>query len=255
MTVDKDALTESRVALITGSTTGLGKAIALRLGRAGAKIALNYVNQHARAKATLDQFRAEGIQCELYQASVIDEAEINRLVSTVTSDLGSIDILVANATCDQPQRPIEDYDWSDYQRMLDYFVKSPLLLTKAVLAGMKSRRWGRIVNIGSEVFKRGAPNFSAYVAAKGAQEGWTRSMASELAPWGITVNIVCPGWIPVERHAADSQDAKDRYLDGIPMQRWGVPADVAAAVAFFAADDAAFMTGQSIQVSGGVTVG
>ncbi|MEE2755341.1 MAG: SDR family oxidoreductase [Myxococcota bacterium] len=255
MTVDKDALTESRVALITGSTTGLGKAIALRLGRAGAKIALNYVNQDARAKATLDQFRAEGIQCELYQASVIDEAEINRLVSTVTSDLGSIDILVANATCDQPQRPIEDYDWSDYQRMLDYFVKSPLLLTKAVLAGMKSRRWGRIVNIGSEVFKRGAPNFSAYVAAKGAQEGWTRSMASELAPWGITVNIVCPGWIPVERHAADSQDAKDRYLDGIPMQRWGVPADVAAAVAFFAADDAAFMTGQSIQVSGGVTVG
>jgi len=255
MTAHTDRLIDDRVALITGSTTGLGKAIALRLGRTGVKIALNYANQDARAQATLAEFRAEGITCELYRASVIDEAEIDRLIATVNADLGPVDILIANATCAQPQRPIDEYSWSDYQRMLDYFLKSPMLLTQSVVDGMKSRRWGRIINIGSEVFKRGAANFSAYVAAKGAQEGWSRSMASELAPWGITVNIVCPGWIPVERHANDTQASKDQYLAGIPMQRWGVPADVASAVAFFAADDAGFITGQSIQVSGGVTVG
>ncbi len=255
MTPDKDLFIDGRVALITGSTTGLGKAIALRLGRAGVTVALNYANQEARAKKTLEEFRAEGIQCGLYRASVTNEDAIERLVSAVMSDLGPIDILIPNATCTQPQKPIDDYSWSDYQRMLDYFLKSPFLLTKAVLDGMKKRRWGRIINIGSEVFKRGAPNFSAYVSAKGAQEGWTRSMASELAQWAITVNIVCPGWIPVERHINDTQESKDQYLSGVPMQRWGVPTDVASAVAFFAADDAGFITGQSIQVSGGVTVG
>ena len=246
---------EGRVALVTGSTTGLGKAIALHLGRAGAKVALNYANDKGRASAALEALRADGIQCDLYRASVIDDRDITELVQTISADMGPIDILVPNATCAQPQKPIEDYQWPDYQLMLDYFLKSPMLLTQAVIGDMKRRRWGRIINIGSEVFRRGNPNFSAYVAAKGAQEGWTRSMASELARWGITVNIVCPGWIPVERHENDPQAAKDDYLAGIPMNRWGIPADVASAVAFFASDEAGFMTGQSVQVSGGITVG
>ena len=120
---------------------------------------------------------------------------------------------------------------------------------------MKQRRWGRIVNIGSEVFRRGVPNFSAYVAAKGAQEGWTRSMANELAPWNITVNIVAPGWIPVERHADDPQEHKDGYKKLIPLGRWGVPDDVAGAIVFLASDAASFITGQSLAINGGITVG
>lgn len=246
---------DGRVALVTGSSKGLGKAMAMALGGAGAKVALNYKNGEAEACATLDEFRAAGHQGALYRASAIDAGEIADMVARIEAELGPVDILVVNATPAQPQRPIEDYDWDFHQSMLDYFVKSPFMLARAVLPGMKARRHGRIVNIGSEVFKLGVAPFSAYVAAKGAQNGWTRAMAHELAPWNITVNMVAPGWIPVDRHKDDPQELKDRYLAGIPLGRWGVPEDVAGAVVYLASDAAAFVTGADLHVNGGVTVG
>ena len=103
--------------------------------------------------------------------------------------------------------------------------------------------------------QRSVPNFSPYVAAKGALAGWTRSMATELAPWGITVKMVSPGWIPVERHDQDPKALKDGYRAQIPMRRWGAPGDVGGVVAFLASDAAAFLTGQDIAVNGGMTVG
>jgi 3-oxoacyl-[acyl-carrier protein] reductase len=243
-----------RVALVTGSTRGLGKAIAFALGAAGARVALNYANGRETAEATFAEFTALGCEGLLVRADVTDEGQVARLCAEVTKDLGPIDAVVANATPAQPQKPIEQYDWTFHQQMLDFFVKSPFLLARAVLPSMKERRFGRIVNIGSEVFRRGVPNFSPYVAAKGAQTGWTRSMASELAPWQITVNIVSPGWIPVERHRDDPQQQKDAYKALIPMQRWGVPADVGGVVTFLVSDAAAFVTGQDIAVNGGLTV-
>lgn len=243
-----------RVALVTGSSTGLGKAMALRLGAAGAKVAMNYANDEARAATAFDELRAAGGEGVMIRADVTDPADVKRLCAEATAALGPIDVLVPNATCEQPQMPIEEYDWAFYQRMLDFFVKSPYLLTMECLAGMKERRRGRIVNIGSEVFDRGVPNFSPYVAAKGAQRGWTRSMANELAPWGITVNMVSPGWIPVERHENDPPELKAGYLAGIPLGRWGVPDDVAHAVCYLACDEAGFVTGQTLVVNGGVTV-
>ncbi len=244
-----------RVALVTGSTAGLGKAIALALGQAGAKVAMNYANDEVRAERALAELRGAGVECGLFRGSVVTEEGVNRLVEEVSGQLGPVDIVVVNATPAQPQRPIEEYDWETYQAMLDFFVKSPFLLARACLLHMKSQRWGRIVNIGSEVFQRGVPNFSAYVAAKGGQSGWTRSMATELAPWGITVNMVSPGWIPVERHANDPQEAKDGYLAQVPAGRWGVPADIAAAVLYLAGEESAFVTGQNLAVNGGLTVG
>ena len=129
-----------------------------------------------------------------------------------------------------------------------------MLFTKAVLPGMKSRRNGRIIQIGSEAFEKGMPKFSNYVSAKGAQLGLTRSWALELAEWGITVNLVAPGWIPTERHAADTEESKRAYADGVPMKHMGVPADIAGAVAFLASDAAGFITGQKISVNGGNTL-
>lgn len=241
------------VALITGSSKGLGKQIAMTLGKAGAKVCFNYANNSEKAEATFQAFQAAGGEGMLVRADVTDPEQINKLVREVEEKLGEIDILVVNATPDQPQKPIEEYDWAFYQSMLDFFIKSPFLLTKAVLKGMKNKKWGRIINIGSEVYQTCVPNFSAYVAAKGGQVGWTRSMATELAPFGITVNIISPGWIPVERHENDPQDSKDAYLAGIPAGRWGIPKDVADAVLYFASEEASFVSGQTICVNGANT--
>jgi 3-oxoacyl-[acyl-carrier protein] reductase len=242
-------------AIVTGSSKGLGKAIALALGTAGAKVVINYYHGREQAEATLAAIQARDIEAVMIRADVTNERQVNKLVEETTKLLGAPDIAVLNATPDQPQKPIEKYDWDFHQQMLDFFVKSPFLMTRAMLPRMKKKKWGRIINIGSEVFRRGVPNFSPYVAAKGAQAGWTRSMASELAPWRITVNMVSPGWIPVERHEKDPRALKDGYEAMIPMRRWGVPGDVGGICAFLASQQASFITGEDIAVNGGMTVG
>lgn len=242
-----------RVALVTGSSTGLGKATAQALGLAGAKVAINYANARPRAEEALAEFQSAGVTAELFQADVTSAAEIDRMFTAIEGALGPVDIIVANATPAQPLKPIEEYDWTFYQQMLDFFVKSPYLLARRALPGMKERRHGRFINITSEVFLLGVAPFSAYVAAKGGQTGWSRSMCHELAPFGITVNMIAPGWIPVERHKDDPQSDKDAYLATIPMARWGKPEEVGAAAVYFASDEAGFVTGQTIAVNGGRT--
>ncbi len=243
-----------RVALVTGSTTGLGKSMAIALGRAGARVALNYHNNTARAEAAFADFKAAGGEGALFRGDVTSESDVPRLVAEITERLGPVDILVLNATPLQPLKPIEQYDWAFYQQMLDFFIKSPFLLGRACLPHMKAQRWGRIINIGSEVVARGVPNFTAYLAAKGGQNGFNRGLATEVARWGITVNMICPGWIPVERHANDPQEEKDAYRVLIPADRWGVPDDLGGAAVFLASEAASFVNGQNLHVNGGMTV-
>ncbi|MEY5025258.1 MAG: hypothetical protein RLZZ244_786 [Verrucomicrobiota bacterium] len=244
---------QNRVALVTGSTTGLGKAIAFALASAGAKVALNFQNNVARAEGVLAEFQKAGLPAALVRGDVTDEDSVRQMTEEIARTLGPIDILVLNATAPQPQKPIEEYDWAFYQQMLDFFIKSPFLLTRACLPHMKAQRWGRIINIGSEVVQRAVSPFTAYVAAKGGQNGFNRSLASELAPTGITVNMISPGWIPVERHENDPEELKQSYLSLIPMQRWGIPSDVAGAAVFLASEAASFITGQNLHVNGGMT--
>ncbi len=244
---------KNRVVLITGSTTGLGKAMALEFARAGARVVMNYYNNQQRAEASFAELSAIGSPCMLTQSNVTEEKSVERMYKSIQDTLGPVDILVPNATPAQPQNPIENYDWAFYQSMIDFFLKSPYLLTTACLPHMKRQKWGRIINITSEVFSLGVAPFTAYVAAKGAQVGFSRSLATELAPFGITVNMISPGWIPVERHEKDPQEMKDMYLASIPAGRWGLPQDVASAALYLASEDSGFVTGQTIAVNGGKT--
>jgi 3-oxoacyl-[acyl-carrier protein] reductase len=244
---------QGHVAIVTGSSTGLGHAIALTLGKAGARVAVNYSNNQARAEKSFAAFQAARVESILVRCDVTTEDGIEHLYKETEAKLGKPDILVPNATCEQPLKPIEEYDWAFYQTMLDFFIKSPFLLTRRGLAHMKSQKWGRIINITSEVFQRSVAPFSAYVAAKGGQIGWSRSMSRELAPFGITVNMVAPGWIPVERHEKDPQHLKDAYKALIPAGRWGTPQDVADAVLYLASPEASFVTGQTLCLNGGMT--
>jgi len=242
-----------KVALVTGSSRGLGYGVAKSLGNAGAKVVINYLNDRDSAEKALERLKADGTHAMLVRADVSDPEQIASLVEAVEEKFGSLDILVPNATPDQPQKPIEEYDAEFYRQMYDFFVMSPFHLAQAVLPGMKKRGHGRIINITSEVFHSSVPEFSAYVAAKGGQIGWSRSMANELAPYGITVNTVAPGWIPTERHEDDPQEDKDAYLQTIPLGRWGTPKDVGNAVSYFSSDEASFVTGQTLCVNGGRT--
>lgn len=245
---------KGRVALVTGASRGLGEAIATRLAQCGAKTAVNYFASEEKADKVVRNIQAAGGQAQAFEADVRDEQQVAHLVHAVEDRFGQIDILVINATGPQPFIPIESLTWEACLDQLEFFVKSPLLLAKQVVGGMKQRRHGRIINLGSEVFERGVAQFSNYVSAKGAQLGLTRSWAMELAPWQITVNQVSPGWIPTERHIDDPQEQKDAYAAAVPMGHMGEPEDIAAAVVYLASDGARFVTGQKISVNGGTTL-
>ena len=242
---------KNRVALVTGASRGLGASIARKLAEEGAKVAVNYFGSPQMAQDVVQQIRKAGGIAEAFRASVVDEKEVAELVAQTQKAFGPIDIVVANATGPQPFIPIEQLTWRICLDQLEFFVKSPMLLMQAVVGSMKARRYGRFINIGSEVFERGVAQFSNYVSAKGAQLGLTRSWAMELAPHQITVNLVAPGWIPTERHTNDPQQLKDEYARAVPMGRMGVIDDIGNAVAFLASDKAQFITGQKLSVNGG----
>jgi 3-oxoacyl-[acyl-carrier protein] reductase len=240
-----------RVALVTGSSRGLGSAIAARLARDGLAVAVNGRADDGRALAVAEAIRTGGGVAEAFTADVTDERRVAELAAAVTERLGAIDVLVLNATGSQPEAPVEDVSWDDHLAQLEFFVKSPVLLLRAVLPTMKARRHGRIIQIDSEVADRPAPGRSAYATAKNAQIGLMRSWAPELAPLGITVNAVAPGFIPVERHADVPEATVSAYLASVPAGRMGVPDDIAGAVSFFASEAAGFVTGQRLVVDGG----
>jgi 3-oxoacyl-[acyl-carrier protein] reductase len=249
------AVTHGRVALVTGSSRGLGAMIARRLARDGFAVAVNGRTRDEQVDAVAAAIRDEGGTAEGFGADVTDERQVAGLVAAVTDRLGPVDVLVLNATGPQPDGAVTDVTWADHLAQLDFFVKSPVLLGRAVLPGMRTRRYGRIVQIDSEVADRPPPGRSAYATAKSAQIGLTRSWARELAPLGITVNTVAPGFIPVERHADVPDNVKKEYLASVPAGRMGTPGDIAHAVSFLASEGAGFITGQRILVDGGRSLG
>jgi 3-oxoacyl-[acyl-carrier protein] reductase len=241
-----------RVALVTGGSRGIGRGIVLALVRRGAAVAFSYREREAPARELEAGIAALGGRAVALQCDVAVEEQVQGMAAEAAKALGPIDILVNNAgvTADGFLMMMDRAKWD---RVLRVNLDGAYFCIRATVRAMLMRGWGRIINITSEVFHRAVAPFSAYVAAKGGQIGWSRSMARELAPFGITVNMVAPGWIPVERHEKDPQAEKDAYKALIPAGRWGVPKDVADAVLYLASEESSFVTGQTLCVNGGMT--
>ena len=244
-----------RVALVTGSTRGLGRVIAERLARDGLAVAVNGRRDDGHAGDVVRRIRNDGGVAESFLGDVTDEDQCAELVRAIAGGLGPIGVLVVNATGPQPEAPVPEVDWEDHLAQLAFFVKSPVLLGRLVLPLMQEQRFGRVIQIDSEVADRPPPNRSAYVTAKSAQVGLARAWAREVAPFGITVNAVSPGFIPVERHDEVPPEVRDAYLATVPCGRMGTPDDIAHAVSFLASEGAGFVTGQRLVVDGGRTLG
>jgi NAD(P)-dependent dehydrogenase (short-subunit alcohol dehydrogenase family) len=241
-------------ALVTGASGGLGAAIARRLAADGWPVAVNYLPDPEGAARVVAEIVAAGGTAAAFGADATDERAVTSLVAAVRDTLGPVRVLVPNATGPQPVRPALELTWQDHLDQLTFFVKSPTLLMRAVTPDMRGLGGGRIVQIGSDLPERSAPGMSAYSAAKAAQLSLTRTWARELGPLGITVNLVAPGWIPVERHAGIPADRIEDYRRDVPLGRMGTPAEVADVVAFLASDGSRFITGERIAVNGGHTL-
>lgn len=238
------------VALVTGAGGGLGRVIAQRLAEDGWAVAVNDLRP-GPAEETVAGIRAAGGRAEAFAADVTDEAAVTELAESVRARFGLIAVSVANASGPQPAIGLSDLDWADVLAHLEFFVKSPLLLAKAIVPQMRRAGYGRLIHIGSDLFDRGDPGWSGYMAAKGALVGLTRGWAAELGRDAITVNLVAPGWIPVERHGEIPAEVADQWFARQDLPRWGTPADIAGTVAFLASPDAGFITGQRVTVNGG----
>ena len=247
-----------KVALVTGASRGLGRAIALRLARDGAAIGVNYRQQAEQAESLAAGIRAQGGRAVAIAADVADSAEIGAMVARVASELGPIDILVNNAGVLR-RGDLADFDFSQMEGMRRTNVDGLVHVTRAVVGGMKERRYGRIINLTSiAAFGTSMPGTTFYAATKAAVSVLTRRFALELGAFGITVNAVAPGFILTDMatagRTAEEADALIRAIAAkAMMQRVGYPEDIAHAVAFLANADSGFITGQILKVDGGRT--
>ncbi len=246
-------LLANKTALVTGASRGIGRATAIELAKAGAKVAVNYAGNRAAAEEVVAQIQAAGGQAFMIQADVGDAAAVDAMVKSVVEHFGSIDILVNNAgiTRDNLIMRMKEEDWD---AVIHTNLKGIFNCTKIVTKLMMKQRYGRIVNMTSVVGVMGNAGQSNYAAAKAGVIGFTKSMAKELASRNITVNAVAPGYISTDMTADLPDQAKADLQSQIPLQRLGNPADVASAVLFLVSPGADYITGQTLHVDGGMVM-
>ena len=242
-----------KTAVVTGGSRGIGRAVCLELAKGGANIVLCYAGSEAAAAETAAQCEALGVKAISVRCNVADAADVKAMMDTAVKTFGAIDILVNNAgiTRDGLLMMMKE---EDFDAVIDTNLKGAYLCMKAVCRTMMKQRHGHIVNISSVVGLRGNAGQVNYAASKAGVIGMTKSAAKELAGRGITVNAVAPGFIDTDMTAALSENAKTALLGSIPAGRLGAAEEVAKAVAFFASDEAAYVTGQVLAVDGGMSM-
>ena len=243
---------EGRVALVTGSARGIGAAIADRLARDGAAVAINYLNSKQEAEAVAERIRKAGGNATVIRADIGDPAQARSLVESTVRKLGRLDILVNNAGITM-MAPIEAIDQEQIRRQLTVNVEGPIF-TMGAAQGYLPSQGGRVINITGNVQLHPVPGTSVYAAAKGAIDALTRAWAKELGPRGVTVNAVGPGPTATEAFdAVSNDDLKNLFVARTPLGRIGAPSDIASVVAFLASPDAEWVTGQVLIANGGFT--
>jgi 3-oxoacyl-[acyl-carrier protein] reductase len=243
--------TSTRVAIVTGSGRGIGRAIALKLAGSGVRVVLNDVGDAKPVEAVAKEIKNMGVECLQVMADVSLAADVTRLVDETMSAYKRIDILVNNAGIarDQLLLRMSEEDWD---KVIAVDLKSVFLATKAVLRPMAKQRWGRIINISSIVGIIGNKGQANYAAAKAGVIGFTRAVAKEVAAHGVTVNAVAPGFIDTEMTRGLKEEWRQELKKLIPQGEFGTPRDVAEAVAFLASEEAGYITGQVLGVTGGM---
>ena len=244
---------DGNVALITGGSRGIGRAVCLALARRGAAVAVNYAGNSRAADETVKLCRELGVEAEAFQADVSDSAACDALAAAVKERFGRLDILVNNAGISRDGLLMTAKE-EDFTKTLDTNLKGAYFCTKAAAKVMLRQKYGRIVCLSSVVGLRGNPGQTAYAASKAGVIGLVKAAAKELAGRDITVNAVAPGFIETDMTAVLPEKAKAAMLGTIPKGRPGSPEEVARAVAFFAGPECAYITGQVLCVDGGMAV-
>lgn len=245
---------ENLVALVTGGSRGIGRAICVKLASLGAVVGINYVSNPAAAEETLQQITAVGGTGFTVRFDVADAEAVQESIKEIIATHGQVDILVNNAgiTRDGLMARMKEDDWDS---VLDTNLKGAFLCSKAVMRAMMKKRWGRIINVSSVVGFVGNGGQVNYGAAKAGLTGLTKSMARELAGRNITVNCVAPGYIVTDMTDGLAEDVQEALKAQIPLGVLGTPEDVAASVGFLASTDSNYITGQTLHVNGGMYMG
>ena len=244
---------QGHVAFVTGASQGIGRACAVVLAAAGAKVACA-ARSEDKLKSVVDEITGKGGEAAAFKMDVANEDDVKNAIKAAIAQFGKVDILVNNAgiTRDTLAMRMKRADWDD---VIDTNLTGPFIATQAVTSSMLKQRWGRIINISSIFGQMGQIGQANYAASKAGLIGLTKAMARELASRSITVNAVAPGWIETAMTAELSQDLRDQVIKMVPLGRPGTDMEVAHAVRFLASDDAAYITGQVINVNGGMYMG
>ncbi|USK71607.1 3-oxoacyl-[acyl-carrier-protein] reductase [Peribacillus asahii] len=244
---------EGKKVLVTGASRGIGREIALELARLGADVAVNYAGSEAKANEVVDEIKALGREALAIQCDVANSESVAEMVKATLEQFGRLDILVNNAgiTRDNLLMRMKESEWDD---VINTNLKGVFLCTKAVTRQMMKQRSGRIINIASIVGVSGNAGQANYVAAKAGVIGLTKTSAKELAPRGITVNAIAPGFISTDMTDELTEEIQQAMLQQIPLARFGDPKDIASVAAFLASDASRYMTGQTLHVDGGMVM-